>query len=61
MLKKITVEEAVMLIIKKETGRLYVKQKYSGDFCHSFSHVRDTNISLKQVHAQEFWLMTDDE
>lgn len=61
MLKKITVEEAVMLIVKKETGGLYVKQKYNGDFCHNFSHFRDTNISLQQVSYQEFWLMTDDE
>lgn len=61
MLKKITVEEAVMLIAKKETGRLYVKEKYNGDFCHSFSHFRDTKILLRQVSCQEFWLMTDDE
>lgn len=61
MLKKITVEEAVMLIAKKETGKLYVKQKYHGNYKHCYEHFSDTSITLQQLNSQEFWLMTDDE
>lgn len=61
MLKKITVEEAVMLIAKKETGKLYVKQKYMMDNKPNYAHLSDTAINLQQLTSQEFWLMTDDE
>lgn len=61
MLKKITVEEAVMLIAKKETSKLYVRQKYNGDYKHHYAHFSDTSIKLQQLTSQEFWLMTDDE
>lgn len=61
MLKKITVEEAVMLIVKKEHSNLYVKMRYLGNNNHHFTHFSDTSIELQQLNTQEFWLMTDDE
>lgn len=61
MLKKITVEEAAMLIVKKETSKLYVKQKYMMDNKPNYAHISDTVNCLLEPTSQEFWLMTDDE